>query len=74
VIRAAKDLGDDVRKVSGIASKVTESITPEALSIIVGTIGMWIKILSHIKREQAIKELSNGLYIVGKEKILIVNK
>jgi beta-xylosidase len=32
-----------------------------------------IKILSQIKREQAIKELSNGLYIVGKEKILIVN-
>jgi hypothetical protein len=34
---------------------------------------MGIKILSQIKREQAIKELSNGLYIVGKEKILIVN-
>jgi hypothetical protein len=32
-----------------------------------------IKILSQIKREQAIMELSNGLYIVGKEKILIVN-
>jgi len=34
---------------------------------------MGIKILSQIKREQAIKELSNGLYIVGKEKIIIVN-
>lgn len=39
VIRAANDLGDDVRKVSGFASKVKESGTPEAGSIIVGTIG-----------------------------------
>ena len=34
---------------------------------------MGIKIRTQIKREQAIKELTNGLYIVGKEKILIVN-
>jgi len=34
---------------------------------------MGIKIRTQIKREQAIKELSNGLYIVGKEKIIIVN-
>lgn len=39
VIRAANDLGDDIRKVSGITSKVNESITPEAACIIVGTIG-----------------------------------
>jgi len=39
VIRAANDLGDDVRKVSGIAANVKESATPEGGSIIVGTIG-----------------------------------
>ena len=39
VIRAANDLGDDVRKVTGIASTVKESTTPEGGSIIVGTIG-----------------------------------
>jgi len=35
---------------------------------------MGIKIRSQIKREQAIRELRNGLYIVGKKKILISNK
>lgn len=35
---------------------------------------MGIRIRSHIKREQAIKELPNGLYIIGKEKILIINQ
>jgi beta-xylosidase len=35
---------------------------------------MGIKIRSRIKRAQAMTELPNGLYIVGKEKILIVNK
>ena len=35
---------------------------------------MGIKIRSQIKREQAIRELPNGLYIVGKTKILISNK
>lgn len=39
VIRAANDLGDDVRKVSGVASKVNESFTPASASIIVGTVG-----------------------------------
>lgn len=39
VIRAANDLGDDIRKVSGVASKVKESGTPKVGSIIVGTIG-----------------------------------
>lgn len=39
VVRAAKDLGDDVRKVSGVASTVIESIKPETGSILVGTIG-----------------------------------
>lgn len=39
VIRAAKDLGDDVLKVSGITSIVDESMTPTQASIIVGTIG-----------------------------------
>lgn len=39
VIRAANDLGDDVRKVSGIAANVKESTAPETGSIIVGTIG-----------------------------------
>lgn len=39
VICAANNLGDDIRKVSGVASKVKESTTPEAGSIIVGTIG-----------------------------------
>jgi len=39
VIRAANDLGDDVRKVTGVASNVKESTTPETGSIIVGTIG-----------------------------------
>jgi hypothetical protein len=39
VVRAAKDLGDDVRKVSDFTSPVIESITPEAGSILIGTIG-----------------------------------
>lgn len=39
VIRAANDLGDDVRKVSGVAANVKESTSLEAGSIIVGTIG-----------------------------------
>lgn len=39
VIYAANNLGDDIRKVSGVASKVKESTTPKAGSIIVGTIG-----------------------------------
>lgn len=39
VIRAAKDLGDDVRKVTGTASPVFESISSEKNSIVVGTIG-----------------------------------
>lgn len=39
VIRAANDLSDDVRKVSGVAAKVNESKTYEIGSIIVGTIG-----------------------------------
>ncbi|WP_071146070.1 glycosyl hydrolase 115 family protein [Bacteroides ihuae] len=39
VIRAANNLGNDIRKVSGIASKVKESTTPETHSIIIGTIG-----------------------------------
>jgi len=39
VIRAANDLGDDVRKVSGVAANVKESTTPESGSIIIGTIG-----------------------------------
>jgi len=39
VIRAANDLGDDVRKVSGVTANVKESTTPDAGSIIVGTIG-----------------------------------
>jgi len=39
VIRAANNLGDDIRKVSGVAAKVNESISPDPASIIVGTIG-----------------------------------
>lgn len=39
VIRAANDLGDDVRKVTGTASPVVESTKPVAGVIIVGTIG-----------------------------------
>jgi len=39
VIRAAKDLGDDVRKVTGTASPVFESVPSEKTSIVVGTIG-----------------------------------
>ena len=42
VIRAAKDFGDDVRKVTGTASEViahTSSILPHTSSIVVGTIG-----------------------------------
>jgi len=39
VIRAAKDLGDDVRKVTGTASKVEEEINPATGSILIGTIG-----------------------------------
>jgi len=35
---------------------------------------MGIRIRSQIKREQIMKELPNGLYIIGREKILIVNK
>jgi len=39
VIRAAKDLGDDIRKVSDVVSKVSEITTPGSSSIIIGTIG-----------------------------------
>lgn len=39
VVRAAKDLGDDIRKVSGVAATVNESTTAAAASILVGTIG-----------------------------------
>lgn len=41
VIRAAKDLGDDVRKVTGVASQVNtlSTVTLKSPSILVGTIG-----------------------------------
>lgn len=39
VLRAAKDLSDDIRKVSGTASQVVESRKPVKGSIIIGTIG-----------------------------------
>ena len=39
VIRAANDLSDDVRKVTGVASPIANSQLPIANSIIVGTIG-----------------------------------
>ncbi len=41
VIRAAKDLGDDVRKVTGVASQVNtlSTVTQKSPSILVGTIG-----------------------------------
>lgn len=41
VIRAAKDLGDDVRKVTGVASQVNtlSTVTLKSSSILVGTIG-----------------------------------
>lgn len=39
VVRAARDLGDDVRKVSGVVAQVLEDVTPAKGSIIVGTMG-----------------------------------
>lgn len=39
VLRAADDLGDDVRKVSGTASEVIKELKPASGSIIIGTIG-----------------------------------
>lgn len=39
VIRASKDLGDDVRKVTGTPSVVEEGLNPGKGSIIIGTIG-----------------------------------
>jgi hypothetical protein len=39
VIRAANDLSDDVRKVTGVASPIANSQLPIANSILVGTIG-----------------------------------
>ncbi|MEO8532129.1 MAG: glycosyl hydrolase 115 family protein [Flavobacterium sp.] len=39
IIRAAKDLGDDTRKVTGVASPVFENIKPEKKAILIGTIG-----------------------------------
>lgn len=39
VVRAAKDLGDDIQKVSGTAAQIKESSTPQIGSILVGTIG-----------------------------------
>ncbi len=39
VVRAAGDLGDDVRKVTGTAAQVVKADTPSRGSIIVGTIG-----------------------------------
>ncbi|HSC52954.1 MAG TPA: glycosyl hydrolase 115 family protein [Phnomibacter sp.] len=39
VLRAAKDLADDVRKVSGISSEVVTNNAPKPASIIIGTIG-----------------------------------
>jgi hypothetical protein len=52
--------------------EVTYTNSPDEI-IDVYTI-MGIKIRSQIKREQAIRQLPNGLYIVGKTKILISNK
>lgn len=39
VVRAARDLGDDIRKVSGTPAQVVESDSPAPKSVIVGTIG-----------------------------------
>lgn len=39
VMRAAKDLADDVRKVSGITTQVSESVKASKGSILIGTIG-----------------------------------
>ncbi|MRX40286.1 hypothetical protein GJU43_13445 [Flavobacterium sp. LC2016-23] len=39
VIRAGKDLSDDIRKVTGSASPVLEHITPGKNAIVIGTIG-----------------------------------
>ncbi|WP_288359625.1 glycosyl hydrolase 115 family protein [uncultured Bacteroides sp.] len=39
VVRAANDLGDDIRKVSGVAAGVMETASPSSSSIWVGTIG-----------------------------------
>jgi len=39
VIRAANDLGDDVRKVTGVASPIITDVKPAPGAIVVGTIG-----------------------------------
>ncbi len=52
VIRAAHDLGDDVRKVSGIASEVVLGQQKESDCIIVGTIGKSKLIDSFIKKHK----------------------
>ncbi|WP_310283087.1 glycosyl hydrolase 115 family protein [Flavobacterium piscis] len=39
VIRAGKDLGEDIRKVTGIASPVFENTKPSKNAIVIGTIG-----------------------------------
>lgn len=40
VVRAAKDLGDDIKKVSGVAAPIMENMSPKTTgSILVGTIG-----------------------------------
>jgi len=50
VIRAAKDLGDDVKKVTGVAATVVTEL-PESASILVGTIGK-NRMIDHLIRQK----------------------
>ena len=53
VIRAARDLGDDVRKVTGTASSVVNDAVPGQPSILAGTIGK-SKIIDRLVRQKKI--------------------
>ena len=60
VIRAANDLSDDVRKVTGVASPVVSSFAADKGSILVGTIGKSRIIDSLIKQKKLDVKIIKG--------------
>jgi len=76
VIRAANDLGDDIRKVSGVAAQVIESQKIVPGSILIGTIGK-SKIIDQLIKEgkidvSAIKGQWESFLIQTVEKNLVI--
>ena len=60
VIRASKDLGDDVRKVTGTASPVVNDLTDEKGNVLVGTIGKSCIIDQLIKQKKLDVKIIKG--------------